>query len=91
VSRTEPKDFVDLYLILQIFPEYDWEDLYQKSRLKDAIFDDPPTAAFQLEAGVGFLKENPSLWPKMIKELNWEDLFDFYNRLTRWLYDLVTK
>jgi hypothetical protein len=91
VSRTEPKDFVDLYLILQFFPEYDWEDLYQKSRLKDAIFDDPPTAAFQLEAGVGFLKENPFLWPKMIRELNWENLFDFYEKLTRWVYDLVNK
>ncbi len=89
VSRTEPKDYVDLYLILKIFPEYRLEGLYQKSRLKDAIFDDPPTAAFQLETGVAFLKENPSLKPKMIKELNWEDLFDFYRRLTRWVYDLV--
>jgi predicted nucleotidyltransferase component of viral defense system len=91
VSRTEPKDFVDLYLILQIFPEYDLEDLYQKSRLKDAIFDDPPTAAFQLETGIAFLRENPSLWPRMIRKLNWEDLFDYYKKVTRWIYDLGKK
>ena len=91
VSRTEPKDFVDLYLILQIFPEYDWEDLYQKSRLKDAIFDDPPTAAFQLESGVAFLRENPSLWPRMLEKVVWEELFYFYNQLTQWLYALVRK
>jgi hypothetical protein len=91
VSRTEPKDFVDLYLILQIFPEYNFEDLYQKSRLKDAIFDDPPTAAFQLETGIAFLRENPLLWPKMIQEINWENLFDFYEKLIPWVFNLARK
>jgi hypothetical protein len=89
VSRIEPKDFVDLYLILQTFPKYDLGDLYQKSRLKDAIFDDPPTAAFQLEAGIAFLYENPSLRPRMLKEVVWEELFYFYQELTQWLYALV--
>ena len=91
VSRTEPKDFVDFYLILQIFPKYGLEDLYQKSRLKDAIFDDPPTVAFQLETGIAFLKENPSLWPRMLQEVVRKELFYFYEKLTRWIYALVKK
>lgn len=89
ISRTEPKDFVDFYLILQTFKPYDWDELYQMSRLKDAVFDDPPTAAFQLEAGLAFLRENPSLRPKMLREVDWERLVVFYQDLSRWLYALA--
>ena len=58
VSRTEPKDFVDFFMILKKFPSFKIEDIYKTAQFKDAIFDDPPTAAFQLEGGLIFLKEN---------------------------------
>lgn len=89
VSRTEPKDFVDFYLLLQHFPGLELQELYDKSRLKEAIFDDPPTAAFQMETGLSFVRENPALRPKMIRELEWADLHSFYEKLTRWIYSLA--
>ncbi len=89
VSRTEPKDFVDFYFILKAFSNIMIEDVYAGSRQKDAIFDDPPTAAFQLENGMGFIRENPSLLPPLRKELDLGDFSAFYDRVGKWLYDRI--
>ena len=88
VSRTEPKDFIDFYMILKAFPDFAITDIYQKSCLKDAIFDDPPTAAFQLEAGIAFIKETPFLMPPMLKEVDFQDFVDFYINMAKWIYGL---
>jgi len=88
VSRTEPKDYIDFYMILKSFPTIKINDIYQESRLKDAIFDDPPTAAFQMETGVAFIKENPALMPKMLKQIDMPDFFEFYSKVTMGLYRL---
>jgi hypothetical protein len=88
VSRTEPKDYIDFYMILKSFPTIKIIDIYQKSRLKDAIFDDPPTAAFQMETGVAFIKENPAIISRMLKEIDMPDFFEFYSKVTMWLYRL---
>jgi predicted nucleotidyltransferase component of viral defense system len=88
VSRTEPKDYIDFYMILKSFPSIKIEDVYQQSRQKDAVFDDPPTAAFQTETGVAFIKNNPSIMPKMLKQIDMQDFFAFYDKVTMWLYKL---
>jgi hypothetical protein len=88
VSRTEPKDYIDFYMILKSFPTIKINDIYQESRLKDAIFDDPPTAAFQMETGVAFIKKNPAIMPKMFTQIDMPDFFEFYSKATMWLYKL---
>ena len=88
-SRTEPKDYVDFYMILKSFPALEISDIYQQSRLKDAIFDDPPTVAFQIENGIDFVKENLQILPKTFIQLDLEDFFGFYKNVVAWLYRLL--
>lgn len=87
VSRTEPKDYVDLYVILKKFPEIRFETVYSGAQAKDAIFDDPPTAAFQLEEGFVFLKENWKLLPRLRIDLNEKEFFAFYENLAMGMYN----
>ena len=89
VSRTEPKDYIDFYMILKSYPTIKLNDIYRKSRLKDAIFDDPPTAAFQLETGIAFIKENPVLIPKVLQQIDMPDFYEFYRKVSKWLYELL--
>jgi predicted nucleotidyltransferase component of viral defense system len=89
VSRTEPKDYIDFYMILKSFPTIKLKDIYRKSRLKDAIFDDPPTAAFQLETGIAFIKENPVIMPKVLQQIDMLDFYEFYRNVSKWLYELL--
>lgn len=86
VSRMEPKDFIDLYFIQQLFPERNIEEVCNAARTKDAIFDDPPTAAFQIEEGLDFLKENQTIFPKILRDFNIDDFLRFYENITNWLY-----
>lgn len=88
VGRTEPKDYVDFYMIRKSFPKTEINEIYQKSRLKDAIFDDPPTAAFQLETGIAFIKENPQIMPSVLQPIDMPDFYEFYNNVSKWLYEL---
>lgn len=91
VSRTEPKDYIDLFMMLQSFPTIEINDIYQASRLKDAIFDDPPTAAFQLETGIAFIKENPAIMPRVLQNIDMKSFYAFYEKLAIWLYELIRK
>lgn len=86
VSRTEPKDFIDTYFLFKNYPDLKIEDVYKNAKSKDAIFDDPPTAAFQLEEGISFIKENPSLMPDLKRELNFKDVINFFEDLLEWIY-----
>lgn len=86
VSRTEPKDFIDTYFLFKNYPDLKIGDVYKNAKSKDAIFDDPPTAAFQLEEGISFIKENPSLMPDLKRELNFKDVINFFEDLLEWIY-----
>jgi len=86
VSRTEPKDYIDLFMILKSFSNIEISDVYRMSRLKDAIFDDPPTAAYQLETGIAFIKENPTLIPTVLQKIDMKEFYEFYEKLAQWLY-----
>lgn len=85
-SRTEPKDFIDFYLLLKKMPELTLENLYLAAKAKDAIFDDYPTVAYQVETGFKFTQQNLQLMPKMLIEFEWDDFSGFYGGLIKWLY-----
>ena len=87
VGRTEPKDYIDFYLILKRIPEIQIETIYSGAQAKEAIFDDPPTVAFQIEEGLAFLKENWNIFPRLRIDLDHEEFFAFYEKLVLWIYD----
>jgi len=86
VSRIEPKDFVDFYFLFKNVPEMKIEEIYDAAKRKEALLDDPPTAAYQLEEGVRFLKGHIDLIPPLKKTLDLEDFFLFYDNLAMRLY-----
>jgi hypothetical protein len=86
VSRQEPKDFVDFYFLNKRDPNLDLEATYQDAKRKDAIFDDPPTAAFQLEEGLALIREKPTLLPEIRKEFDRKKFLDYFVKLAEWLY-----
>ena len=83
VSRVEPKDFIDYYIIQKTFPQFSLEQIYNNAREKEAIFDDPPTAAFQIEEAVAFLRENQTIFPAMFKKIDLHDFFGFYDGIAK--------
>jgi hypothetical protein len=86
VSRTEPKDYVDLYAIFKKLPEIKLETVYAMAKKKDAIFDDPPTVAFQLEEGIALIKERPKIVPLLRMPFDYDEFFTFYEDLSMWVY-----
>lgn len=86
VSRTEPKNFIDTYFLFKSYPDLKIEEVYKNAKSKDAIFDDPPTAAFQLEEGISFIKVNPSIMPELKREVNFKDVISFFEGLLEWMY-----
>ncbi|MBN2357754.1 nucleotidyl transferase AbiEii/AbiGii toxin family protein [candidate division KSB1 bacterium] len=86
VGRTEPKDFIDFYFLLKSYQKPSLADIYEDAIKKDAIFEDPPTVAFQIEEGVSFLKKNPEIFPPVLIDFDPHDFFKFYQSLTSWIY-----
>jgi predicted nucleotidyltransferase component of viral defense system len=86
VSRQEPKDFLDFYFIAKLNPGLDMEKTWQDARLKDAIFDDPPTAAFQLEEGLALILEKPDLLPEVRMDFDRKEFLDYFTDLAGWIY-----
>ena len=89
VSRTEPKDYIDFYFVMNNFKELRLEDIYIMAQSKDAVFDDPPTAAYQIEEGIKFLRKNPLLLPKLKVVFDLDDFIRFFRQLTKWIYNQV--
>jgi hypothetical protein len=67
-------------------PNLDLEGAYQDAKRKDAIFDDPPTAAFQLEEGLALIREKPGLLPEIREELDLKRFLAYFAELAEWLY-----
>ncbi len=86
VSRVEPKDFIDFYFIHKNLKISPLTTIYEDARKKDAIFDDPPTVAYQIEQGIQFLKKNPDIFPQMFIEIDYDDFYDFYRDTASWIY-----
>lgn len=83
VSRTEPKDVVDFYVLLRSQSGLQLKLLLDSARKREALFEDPPTAAFQAEETVKFFLDHPELRPEMILEYNTNDLIEFYEQVVR--------
>jgi predicted nucleotidyltransferase component of viral defense system len=87
VSRTEPKDYVDLYFILKRVPQITPERVHALAKGKDAIFDDPPTAAYQVEQGLALMKEHPELIPPLLTDFDYDDFIASFEELAMGIYD----
>ena len=87
VSRMEPKDFVDFYILLKEVPEFSFEDLLEAAREREALLDDPPTAAFQLEEGIRFIRGHAQLLPRLKKSLDLEKMLAFYEDIAKMMYE----
>lgn len=86
-SRTEPKDYIDLYYILKKYPDFQFEQVFLMANKKDAMFDDPPTVAYQIEDGIEFIKRNKDLLPKIETIFDLDDFLIFFEKLTKWIYE----
>lgn len=87
VSRTEPKDFVDLYFLLKEVPQLSFEYLFGLARKREALLDDPPTAAYQLEDGIRFVREHTQLLPRLRRPFDFEEMLAFYEHLAKKMYE----
>lgn len=86
VSRVEPKDFIDFYFINKNLKIGSLSSIYEDARKKDAIFDDPPTVAYQIEQGIQFLSKNHDIFPQMFIEIDFDDFYKFYRDTASWIY-----
>jgi len=86
VSRTEPKDFIDFYCLNSVLNLDSLASIYDDARLKDAIFDDPSTAAYQIEQGIQFLQKNSAIFPPLLIPFDLDNFYKFYQHLIDWLY-----
>ena len=94
-SRTEPKDYIDFYFLRRRYPELDLAEIYANAAAKDAQFDDPATAAFQIEIGTEEIRRlirdssarlKSQRVPPLLQEVDWNDFWRFYNGLAEWIY-----
>ncbi len=69
---------MDLYAIFKKLPEIKFETVYAIAKKKDAIFDDHPTVAFQLEEGIALIKEKPEIMPELRISFDYDEFFTFY-------------
>lgn len=60
--------------------------LYEIAQGREALLDDPPTAAFQIEEGLHFIKKNINLIPSLKKDFNFERFIDFYEDIAQKIY-----
>lgn len=86
VSRTEPKDFIDFFFLLRSVPELSFASLFDDARKREALLDDAPTAAYQLETGLRMLLDHNALIPQLSQPIDFQELSLFYESLARELY-----
>lgn len=86
VSRVEPKDFIDFYFVNRKFTSAFLAAIYEDARKKDAIFDDPPTVAYQIEQGINLIQRNADLLPHLLVEFDLNDFYKFYRDVADWIY-----
>ncbi len=86
VGRTELKDFIDFYFIIKTTPTLDLDNIYEDAKKKDAIFEDVPTVAFQIEENFNTLFKNYDIFPVIHKEFDKKDFKNFFIKLIRHIY-----
>ncbi len=88
VSRIEIRDLVDFYFIMKNF-NLDFDEIYNVCIKKDALFDDPPSVAFEIEQRLDLLEKLRILPLNMIKELEIKDLINFFEDIVLKLYKRI--
>jgi hypothetical protein len=103
VSRTEIKDFIDFYFISRSFPMIELDSLLLEAQSKERMFEDPSSAAFQIESAAASLRkalgQNPAAlgkrenndMPGMIKPVDMTDFWKFFKELAGQLYKSGSK
>lgn len=86
VNRSEPKDFIDFYFLMQTYSNLELQTIYQDALAKDAIFEDSATVAYQLERSFNIVKNSTDRFPRMLKNLSKEEFDLFYHGLIKWIY-----
>jgi hypothetical protein len=92
VSRTEPKDFIDFYFIRRRFPRLEMSEIYRGARAKDVQFDDPASAAYQIELAVEDLHRinrggsEVKMVPPLLVSVDWADFWRVFTDLAEWIY-----
>jgi len=87
VSRTEPKDFVDFYFLIKDVAAFDVEVLFEAARRREALLDDPATAAYQLEEGARFIREHTQLIPRLKRSFNLDKMLAFFGDFAKKIYE----
>jgi hypothetical protein len=91
VARTEIKDYLDFYMISRTFPELDREVIFAGALSKERMFEDPASAAYQIESAVKSMKrllgESGVVLPGLIKPVNGPEFRRFYGDVAGWLYE----
>lgn len=85
VGRQEPKDFIDFYFINRE-KWLDMNTIYNDAKLKEGMFDDPPTVAYQVENNVRLIKQNPYAFPDLLVDFDINEFSRFYEDLISGLY-----
>jgi predicted nucleotidyltransferase component of viral defense system len=94
-SRTEPKDLIDLYFIGDVVwqeeRESRFEDCLKTARSKEALFDDPATAAWQIEELLDrVIRQREKILPPLKKTVDWERLERDFRMYIERLYGMET-
>jgi hypothetical protein len=78
-SRTEPKDLIDFYFIGKLIwkeaKEEKFKSCYDLAKRKEVLFDDPPTAAYQIEQLLDrVLEEKQKILPPIKRPIEWASI-----------------
>lgn len=91
VSRSEPKDFIDFYYIGKLIWNKNFSKeftrCYKNAQRKEAIFDDPPTVAYQIEENFNLIKNISPAFNSIKLKFNFDDFIKFYETLIEIIYN----
>jgi hypothetical protein len=62
------------------------KEAYGSPEQKEALFDDPPSAAFEIEQRLEVLKNLKSIPLNMLKKVNVDDVISFFDKIALRLY-----
>ena len=87
VSRSEIKDYIDIYFLNEKGYIENLKGLYSDAMNKDRIFEDAPTAAYKIEEGFEFVKNNYDILPSIIGNFDKIRFESFFKTLIKSIYN----
>ncbi|MEO0224335.1 MAG: nucleotidyl transferase AbiEii/AbiGii toxin family protein [candidate division WOR-3 bacterium] len=86
VSRFEIRDLIDFYFIFKNF-NFNFDEIYELSRRKEKLFDDPPSVAFEIEERIEILEKLNFIPLNMIKPIEINEVIEFFKNLALKIYN----